>query len=105
MFNVSIRECFSVLNMSIVCIRNMARSKSIPLLCTHVDPYKFSTVHPPREDTCTNLVLVRIWKQKRNDDKRRVPTYLLVYFRPLIAKKLNISVEHGRVTTLNVTKH
>jgi hypothetical protein len=32
----------------IVCIRNTARSKSIPLLCTHVDLYKFSTVHPPR---------------------------------------------------------
>jgi hypothetical protein len=48
MFNVSIRECFSVLNMSIVCIRNTARSKSIPLLCTHVDPHKFSSVHPPR---------------------------------------------------------
>jgi hypothetical protein len=48
MFNVSIRECFSVLNVSVVCIRNTARSKSIPLLCTHVDSYKFSTVHPPR---------------------------------------------------------
>jgi hypothetical protein len=47
MFNVSIRECFSVLNMCIVCIRNTARSKYIPLLCTYVDPYKFSTVHPP----------------------------------------------------------
>jgi hypothetical protein len=50
MFNVSIRACFSVLNVSIICIRNTARSKSIPLLCTHVDSYKFSTVHPPRED-------------------------------------------------------
>ena len=48
MFNVSISECFSVLNMSIVCIRDTARSKSIPLMCTHVDPYKFSIVHPPR---------------------------------------------------------
>jgi hypothetical protein len=48
MFNVSIRECFPILNMSIVCICNTARSKSISLLCTHVDPYKFSTVHPPR---------------------------------------------------------
>jgi hypothetical protein len=47
MFNVSIRECFSVLNISIVCICNTTRSKSIPLMCTHVDPYKFSTVHPP----------------------------------------------------------
>ena len=48
MFNVSICEYFSVLNVSIVCIRNTARSKSIPLLCTHVDSYKFSTVHPSR---------------------------------------------------------
>jgi hypothetical protein len=48
MFNVSIREYFSVLNVFIVCIRNTARSKSIPLMCTHVDSYKFSTVHPPR---------------------------------------------------------
>jgi hypothetical protein len=29
-----------------ICIRNTARSKSIPLLCTHVGSYKFSTVHP-----------------------------------------------------------
>jgi hypothetical protein len=48
MFNVRIREYFLVLNVFIVCIRNTARSKSIPLLCTHVDSYKFSTVHPPR---------------------------------------------------------
>jgi hypothetical protein len=48
MFNVSKREYFLVLNVSIVCIRNTARSKSIPLMCTHVDSYKFSTVHPPR---------------------------------------------------------
>jgi hypothetical protein len=47
MFNVSLREYFSVLNVFIVCIRNTARSKSIPLMCTHVDSYKFSTVHPP----------------------------------------------------------
>jgi len=56
MSNVSIRECFSVLNMSIVCIRNTARSKSIPLLCTHVDPYKFSTVHPPRTSSKSKLL-------------------------------------------------
>jgi hypothetical protein len=47
MLNVSIREYFLVLNVFIVCICNTARSKSIPLLCTHVDSYKFSTVHPP----------------------------------------------------------
>jgi len=57
MFNVSIRECFSVLNVFIVCIRNTARSKSIPLLCTHVDSYKFSTVHPPRYHVLCQLSL------------------------------------------------
>ena len=46
MFNVSTREYFSVLNMFIVCIRNTARSKSNSLLCTHVDLYMFSTLHP-----------------------------------------------------------
>jgi hypothetical protein len=51
MFNVSIREYFSILNVFIVCIRNTARSKSIPLLCTHVNSYKFSTVHPQGENT------------------------------------------------------
>jgi hypothetical protein len=34
-------------NMYTICIRNTARSKSIPLLCTHVGSYKFSTMHPP----------------------------------------------------------
>jgi hypothetical protein len=38
-------------NMYTICIRNTARSKSIPLLCTHVGSYKFSTVHPPRMNT------------------------------------------------------
>ena len=38
-------------NMYTICIRNTARSKSIPLLCTHVYSYMFSTVHPPREIT------------------------------------------------------
>ena len=36
MFNVSIREYFSVSNMFFVCIRNTAMFKIIPLLCTHV---------------------------------------------------------------------
>jgi hypothetical protein len=40
-----VREHLSVLNVSIVCIRNTARSKSKPLLDI-VDLYKFSTVHP-----------------------------------------------------------
>ena len=47
MFNVSIREYFSILNVFIVCIRNTAKSESNPLLCTHVDSYMFSTLHPP----------------------------------------------------------
>jgi hypothetical protein len=49
MFNVSIRDYFSNLNVFIVCIDNAARSKSLPLMCTHVDSYKFSTVHPPSD--------------------------------------------------------
>jgi hypothetical protein len=46
MFNVSIREYFSVLNVFIVCICNTAVFKLIPLLCTHVYSYMFSTVLP-----------------------------------------------------------
>ena len=48
MFNVSIREYFSVLNVFIVCIRNTAMFKLTLLLCTLVYSYMFSTVHPPR---------------------------------------------------------
>ena len=48
MFNVSIREYFSILNVFIVCIRNTAMFELIPLLCTHVYSYMFSVVHPPR---------------------------------------------------------
>ena len=47
MFHVSIREYFSVLNVFIVCICNTAMFKLIPLMCTHVYSYMFSTVHPP----------------------------------------------------------
>ena len=36
-------------------------------------------------------------KKKYNNDKRRIPTYLLVYLLTLIVKELNISVEQGRV--------
>ena len=46
MFNVSILEYFSVLNMFIVCIRNTTMFKLIPLLRNHVYSYMFSTVHP-----------------------------------------------------------
>ena len=35
-------------NMYTICVRNTARSKTIPLMCTHVYSYVFSTVHPPR---------------------------------------------------------
>ena len=35
-------------NMYTICIRNTARSKLIPLLCTHLYSYMFSIVHPPR---------------------------------------------------------
>ena len=48
MFNVSIREYFSVLNVLIVCIRDTAKFKLIPLMCTHVYLYMFNTLHPPR---------------------------------------------------------
>ena len=48
MFNVSICEYFPVLNVFIVCICNTAVFKLIPILCTHVYSYMFSTVHPPR---------------------------------------------------------
>ena len=50
MFNVSIREYFSIVSVFVVCIRNTAMFKLIPLLCTHVYPYMFSTVHPPSVD-------------------------------------------------------
>jgi hypothetical protein len=60
MFNVSIREYFSVLNVFIVCMRNTARSKSISLMCTHVDLYKFSTVHPPKIGVWI-LVWILVW--------------------------------------------
>ena len=46
MFDVSVREFFAVLNVFIVCIRNTAICKLIPLLCTHVYLYIFSTLHP-----------------------------------------------------------
>ena len=55
MFNVSIREYFSILNMFIVCIRNTAVFKLIPLLCTHVYSYMFSTVHPRATTTISLL--------------------------------------------------
>ena len=48
---------------------------------------------------CLNLVLVKIWKKKNNNDERRISTHLLT----LIVKVLKINVENGRVvTTLNI---
>jgi len=45
-------------------------------------------------------------KKKENNDKRRIPTYLLALYLTLIVKKLKISIQKGRVvTTLNVIKH
>ena len=43
-------------NMYTICIRNMARSKSIPLLCTHVGSYKFRKVHPPSQQRTDNFL-------------------------------------------------
>ena len=41
-------------------------------------------------------------KRKNNNNKRRIPTYLLANLLTLIVNKLKISVEQGRVvTTLN----
>ena len=45
-------------NMYIICIRNTARSKSIPLMCTYVYSYIFSTMFPP-EGIVTNFEAVR----------------------------------------------
>jgi hypothetical protein len=62
MFNVSIREYFSVLNVFIVCIRNTAVFKLIPVLCTHVYSYMFSTVHPPSLETFLSKTF---WEKKK----------------------------------------
>jgi len=44
--------------------------------------------------------------KKNNNDKRRIPTYLLILCLTLIVKELKISVEQGRVViTLNMIKH
>ena len=43
--------------------------------------------------------------EKNNNDKRRMPTFLLAYILTLIVKESKISVERGRVvTTLNTIK-
>ena len=41
-----------------------------------------------------------------NNDKRRIPAFLLAFLRTLVVKKLKVSVEQGKVvTTLNIIKH
>ena len=61
------------------------------------------------EVTCTNLVLVRIWKKIKNDKRRKEVTIGKVAAHlclTLIIKELKISVEQGRVvTSLNIIKH
>ena len=43
---------------------------------------------------------------KINNDKRRIPTYLLGYLLTLIVKELTINDEHGKVVaTINIIKH
>ena len=42
------------------------------------------------EGTCLTLVLERIWKNKNNNDKRIIPTYLLAYLLTLIVKELKL---------------
>jgi hypothetical protein len=43
---------------------------------------------------------------KINNDKRRIPTYLLAYLLTLNVKNMKISVEEGRVVaTLDIIKH
>jgi hypothetical protein len=61
-------------NMYTICIRNMARSKSITLLCTHVGSYKFRKVHPPstREELISKInpkVIMEIYSSKKEGRK------------------------------------
>jgi len=45
-------------------------------------------------------------KKEKNNDKRRLSTFLLALCLILIVKELKISVEQGSVvTTLNIIKH
>ena len=67
MFNVSIHEYFSVVDVFIVCIRNTAVFKLIPLLCTHVYSYMFRTVHPPSERIGVTISSLEIANIKHHD--------------------------------------
>ena len=56
--------------------------------------------------TCLNLVLVRIWEKKDIIREVAIGKVAARLFLTLIVKKLEISVEHGRVVaTINVIKH
>ena len=63
---------------------------------------------PDVEVTCTNLMLVRIWKEFNNYKRRRdmvVGKMVAHLCLTLITKELKFSVEHDRmVTTLNTIK-
>jgi len=50
---------------------------------------------------CLNLVLVRIWGEKNNNDKSRILVYLSTLCLTLIVKELKISVEQGRMVTIS----
>ena len=47
-------------NMYTICIHNTARSKTIPLMCTHVYSYMFSTVHPRGGGVVHNMVSITL---------------------------------------------
>ena len=69
-FNVSIHEHFSVLNVFVVCIRNMAVFKLIALMCTHVYSYMFSTVHPRSQVLMkASNQHIEYWLQKKSSTK------------------------------------
>ena len=42
------------------------------------------------------FIISKDMKKKHNNDKRRIPAYLLVYILTLVGKELKISVEQGR---------
>ena len=52
------------------------------------------------------MFVFSVGKDRKVNDKRRNPAYLLAYLLTLIVKELKIIVEQGRVvTTLNIIKH
>jgi len=95
MFTVSIREYFSVLNVFIVCVRNTARSKSIPLLCTHVDLYKFSTVHPLSASRSTFLNSRRDGAWHHDKIEKHLDKYIFFFFVWIFFPKIFLAQEAG----------